>query len=421
MEAEVEPALHPNLSLQPPAALEEPVHFPAPDQYPHHKLPFALDKPHTAAEPIPELEQHTLHQLPAASEAPHTAEPTPVPDQQTLHQLPAASEEPSTTEPIPELVQHTLHQLPAAHVEPHLLAEPIPTPHQQTGHILTAALVPPHREAEPTPALDLQTLHQLPADRDEVDMNPATPSVPHNAADVTLPGEDLNSLLEEATGPGLHPAAPEQRSKTYPIWIYKTNFRSITTDERDGLNVLMLTRFLDLARKGEMVIEFRITSNYQDLSSGKLKIATENPNAIIAIKRLLQDLDDWGVLGPDDLSTTEGQAFWTFSPPVLQSFIQSNTLCELILAHTGGFLEQHDIRTFLPARRIKDSNNCYLSYIFLTYKAQIYFQHFNWKVALIGSTLTLTPYGAPRGTTHTITKDPSPPDLVTQFNSSHLG
>ena len=42
----------------------------------------------------------------------------------------------------------------------------------------------------------------------------------------------------------------------------------------------MLTRFLDLARKGEMVVEFRITSNYQDLSSGKLKIATENPNAL---------------------------------------------------------------------------------------------------------------------------------------------
>ena len=379
MEADDVPVLDPNPSLQPPAALEEPEHFPAPDQYPHNQLPAAPVNPHMAADPIQAL------------------------DQQTIHQLRAASEEPHTVVPIPTLDQQTLHQLPATLGEPHMVAEPIP-------------------------ALDQPTLHQLPAANEEIVMEPthqppAALVEPHNAADVTLPGEDLNSLLVEATGPSLLPVAPEPRNKlpTYPIWIYKANFRAITNDERDGLNVLMLTRFLDMARKGEMVVEFRITSNYQDLSSGKLKIATENPYAIDAVKRLLEDLDDWRVLGPDDLSTTEGQAFWTFSPPVLQTFIQSNTLCELILAHTGGFLEPQDLRTFLPARKIKESNNCYLSYIFLTYKAQIYFQHFGWKVALIGSTLSLTPYGAPRGTTPSITKDPSPPDLINKLNSSHLG
>ena len=66
-------------------------------------------------------------------------------------------------------------------------------------------------------------------------------------------------------------------------------------------------------------------------------------------------------------------------------FIESNSLIELLLAHTGNFLEHGDIRYALPPRPLK-GNKTYIATLFCSYKAQNYYKQFNWHISLIGST-----------------------------------
>ena len=65
-----------------------------------------------------------------------------------------------------------------------------------------------------------------------------------------------------------------------------------------------MIKFLEQARKGR-AIDLRITSNFSDLKSGKIKIVSENAESIPLIRSLLEDS---GCLSsPDDLSTSEGK------------------------------------------------------------------------------------------------------------------
>ena len=49
-----------------------------------------------------------------------------------------------------------------------------------------------------------------------------------------------------------------------------------------------MKKFLEEARKG-YIMDLKITSNYSDLESGKLKIVTENPDTIDTVRSLLDD------------------------------------------------------------------------------------------------------------------------------------
>ena len=59
------------------------------------------------------------------------------------------------------------------------------------------------------------------------------------------------------------------------MWIHKRNYKTITHEEKDLLHEKLMIKFLEQARKG-LVIDLRITANFIDLESGKLKIVSEN-------------------------------------------------------------------------------------------------------------------------------------------------
>ena len=88
------------------------------------------------------------------------------------------------------------------------------------------------------------------------------------------------------------------------------------------------------SRNGDLTIDFRFTSKFSDLQSGKLKLTSESPEAVEAIKRILAIMPFWRVLSAEDLNTQEGKTFWMFCPLVCYKFVT-----ELIRAHTGWFLE----------------------------------------------------------------------------------
>ena len=164
-------------------------------------------------------------------------------------------------------------------------------------------------------------------------------------------------------------------------------------------------------------MDLKITSSYSVLESGKLKIVTENPDTIDTVRSLLDD--NWSLLSPEDLTTSAGQAFWTFSPASLNYFVTTDSILELFKAHSGNFLEENDICYLLPPRKTRDKR-CYILYPFLSYKAQLYYSHCRWSIQLIGCALKLTPYGQPRGTSPSFTRDNTPSELVVLFNKSHI-
>ena len=252
-------------------------------------------------------------------------------------------------------------------------------------------------------------------------------SPPPQENEIELPEDLLKDMLAESS-PQQHeqpeqtdddPANATDKKTVYPVWIHKADYRPISQKESDSLKCDMMKNFLSLARNGELTIDFRFTSKFSDLQSGKLKLTSESPEAAEAIKRILTILPFWRVLSAEDLNTQEGKTFWMFCPPVCHEFVTDNSLNELIRAHTGWFLEDNDVRTALPPKIIKDTRN-HLCYIFLSYKAQRYFMYFKWKISLLGCTLKLQEYGEMRDTTPTLTKDNSPQDLVQSLSTSTL-
>ena len=247
----------------------------------------------------------------------------------------------------------------------------------------------------------------------------------HNV--IELPDNLLEEMIAESTtpqpqqtsSPDLQADQTAKEKKTYPVWIHKADFSPISQQECDALKTDLMKNFLTLAREGELKIDFRFTSKWSDIKSGKIKLTSECPESADAIRMVLANIPYWRVLSADDLDSQEGKTFWVFCPSVCFDFVRDNSLNELIRAHTGWFLEVNDVKTSLPPKRIKETNN-HLCYIFLSYKAQVYFKYFNWRISLLGCTLKLQQYGDKRDTTPTLTKDDSPTDLVTSMSSSTL-
>ena len=226
-----------------------------------------------------------------------------------------------------------------------------------------------------------------------------------------MPSEtEMNELQSEES------EGKTNNTSKFTIWIHKNNFHCITQDERDMFQEKIMIKYLAAARAGRH-LDLRITTNFSDLDSGKIKMVTENRESIEAIRTLLDE--GWHLLSPEDLSTSEGQAFWVFCPNSLTHFIQTDTLLELLRAHTGNFLEKDDLRMILPPKKAKD-NRGHIAYIFGSYKAQVYYKHFKWRMTLIGCSLKLTPYGQPKGTIPKLSRDPSPMALVNALDQSKL-
>ena len=83
---------------------------------------------------------------------------------------------------------------------------------------------------------------------------------------------------------------------------------------------------------------------------------------------------------------------------ILSKFVVDGTLCELVRAHTGYYLEQDDVTRYLPPKPIKETK-CHIFFLKLSPKAELYFRHYKWTIALLGCSMKLVEDGQPRGST----------------------
>jgi hypothetical protein len=101
------------------------------------------------------------------------------------------------------------------------------------------------------------------------------------------------------------------RTSRFPTWIHTKNFAPITEAEATTLKQQLFAEFINRLKTGHLAIDFRFTSKHVDLNSGKIKLVSEKDRAPVVIKELLEGDDLWEVLGPEDLSSSEGQVLTT--------------------------------------------------------------------------------------------------------------
>ena len=287
-------------------------------------------------------------------------------------------------------------------------------------------IIPPTSERAETEVMEIETesTHRKEPPSDTEILPTDVTTTPARSSPREFSQEEIDELLAESSTASNNAAenntATQSNSgtKRFPIWIHKKNFSCISDTEAFSLQQTLLSEFVRRSKDG-LEIDLRFTSKQIDLKSGKIKMLSENENAPTVIKTLLNNSNLWEVLGPEDLASTEGQVLWLFCPPVLHDYVKSNSLCEVLRLHTGKFLDETDIRTQFPPKYIKDTQAS-ICFLFLSYKAQRYYEYFNWHVSLICCTLKLTPFNEPRGTKPIITKDTSPSILVEAIKRSSL-
>ena len=179
---------------------------------------------------------------------------------------------------------------------------------------------PPQPTGPPT--ADIETTTLLPAAPEGVDttLNTVNPPIVDKSAlhnpllpvDVIEPPEELlNDMIAESSPNqqnqqgqmDVHAGNNAEKKPLHPIWIHKADYRPITQEECDSLKCDMMKTFLSLARNGELTIDFRFTSRFSDLQSGKIKLTSESLEAAEAIKLILSSTPFWKVLAADDLNT----------------------------------------------------------------------------------------------------------------------
>ena len=211
-------------------------------------------------------------------------------------------------------------------------------------------------------------------DEQEIQFNPAAPK-----NEIKHPNEILNDLLAESSpNHQVHQVQrdnqatddSEKKAVVYPIWIHKADYKPITQEEYKSLKCDMMRNFLSLARNGDLTIDFRFTSKFPDLKSGKMKLTSESPEAAEAIKQILAHMPFWKVLAAEDLNKQEGKTIWVFCPAVCHNFLLENSLNELIRSLTGWFLEPNDIKPPSHPKKSKIHPTTFATYLFLSCKAQ---------------------------------------------------
>ena len=176
----------------------------------------------------------------------------------------------------------------------------------------------PDRRYFPLPPVDLfepPNTHAPLMDEQEIQLNPAAPK-----NEIEHPDEILNDLLAESSpNHQVHQVQmqrdsqatddSEKKAVVNPIWIHKADNKPITREECESLKCDMMRNFLSLARNGDLTIDFRFTSKFGDLKSGKMKLTSEFPEAAEAIKQILANMPFWKLLTAEDLKTQEGKTF----------------------------------------------------------------------------------------------------------------
>ena len=94
------------------------------------------------------------------------------------------------------------------------------------------------------------------------------------------------------------PVNATDKKTVYPIWIHKADYCPISQEESDSLKCNMMKNFLSLARNGDLTIDFRFTSKFSDLQSGKLKLTSESAEAIKRILAIMACVVPWTWMSP---------------------------------------------------------------------------------------------------------------------------
>ena len=178
------------------------------------------------------------------------------------------------------------------------------------------------------------------------------------------------SLNEQTDPPQIH-----------KIIIFKDNFKKMETEDMNQLKEGILLGILE-----REVTNYDVTQNITDLKGSCLIIKSTNHQAIIALQDIVNGMEGYKCLGPDEENL--GILVKGLSPSLLAKIIDSNMLLKLISLSSGNFLTENlDIQFAMPPKRLE--NGCTVLHFRLNYKAQVYFAKRDWRLVLPGTDFLL--------------------------------
>ena len=155
-----------------------------------------------------------------------------------------------------------------------------------------------------------------------------------------------------------------------------------------------------------------VTSNITDIHGNKLTIKTTNLKTVDIVKKIMENDPMYKTIDEDDVP---GLKVKIIVPKWLQPLIEADQFIKVITLHHP--LESTNFTQYQPARKLQSGSM--LFYTSLDYRAQTYFAHKEWKLTLLGTTLSLRDAEPGKRSSPGIQQDKSPDTSIEQLNLSN--
>ena len=185
------------------------------------------------------------------------------------------------------------------------------------------------------------------------------------------------------------------------------SLQALSQDHIDRIRLLLITGALKYC---EGTSNIDVTSNITDISGNKLIIKTKNFNTITLVKTIMDQNDTYKAFDDADVP---GLRVKILLPAWFQPLLDANQFIKVITLHNPT-LSSENFSQYQPTKKLQSGSILY--YTSLDYTAQSYFVKLNWKLALLGTTLSFCDADAGGKTAPGIQEDSSPTTSLEGLN-----
>jgi hypothetical protein len=168
--------------------------------------------------------------------------------------------------------------------------------------------------------------------------------------------------------------------------------------DQEALNSIRTILLIATLEKPALA-NLEIISNITDFRGNKIIIKTKNYQTINLVREVMNNHDQYCAIVEEDLP---GLRVKIHLPGWMKMFVENKQIVQLITIHHPT-LSESSFHQYQPVKNL--DNGATLIYFTLDYKAQLYFVKQNWKITLLGSTLSICDPDKRERTSPDITQD----------------
>ncbi|KAL5254445.1 hypothetical protein ACHWQZ_G014028 [Mnemiopsis leidyi] len=220
------------------------------------------------------------------------------------------------------------------------------------------------------------------------------PELPEPCQSTELPEQDQSTETPPLTPPLVSPTVEKKSSSpnltegeeqepptpTFRVGIcLKTLNTTLGQADLDNIRLILLKATLETPALADL----EVTNNITDIKGNKIIIKTKNFQTINLVRDIMSVNDRYTTIIEEDLP---GLRVRILLPSWMKVFVEQNQIVKLITIHHPT-LNSDSFNQYQPIKNL--DNGATLIYFSLDYKAQVYFARLDWRINLLGSTLTI--------------------------------